>query len=203
MERISNANIPVEERRNGILAITDDTGLFFNDMLKAIKASRVLEIGTSVGYSTLWFADAIKHNKNVDINLEKQIITLEKNPLKIEQANRNFEKAGVREIVEIKKGDAKKNLNKMLQNHQKGKHTISGLFDFVFIDADKEDSVKYFDLVLPMVRAGGIIAADNMLFPIEFRETMTKYANYVRKKPNVRSFTVPIGNGEEITIKLR
>ncbi|HEX2557881.1 MAG TPA: O-methyltransferase, partial [Nitrososphaera sp.] len=75
-------------------------------------------------------------------------------------------------------------------------------FDFVFIDADKENMLEYFDLVLPMTKVGGIIAADNMLFPEHYRPHMDKYARYVRRRQNVQSVTVPVGMGEEVTLKL-
>jgi caffeoyl-CoA O-methyltransferase len=169
-----------------MLAITADTGIFFSLLLKAIKARRILEVGTSAGFSTLWFADAIGKNRNT------KVITIEMNPQKVERALKNFKEAGVDKMIEIKQGLALDLL-----------HNLRGKFDFVFLDADKENIVRYFDLVLPMVRIGGIIAADNMLYPYRFRVTMRKYARHVHGKPNIQSVTVPIGMGEEITIKLR
>ncbi|MEK6965220.1 MAG: hypothetical protein AABX58_03275, partial [Thermoproteota archaeon] len=73
------------------------------------------------------------------------------------------------------------------------------LFDFVFIDADKENSISYFETCLPMVKKGGIIAADNILD----NDDMKKYAKYAQKKPDVISVTIPIGWGEEITFKTK
>ena len=169
-----------------MLAITTDTGTFFSILLKAIKAKRILEIGTSSGFSTLWFADAMGKNRT------SRVITIEMNPLKVEWALKNFKEAGVDKVIEIRQGIALDVL-----------HKLKGKFDFVFIDADKENIIKYFDLVLPMVRIGGIIAADNMLYPEHFRPAMIKYARHVRRKSNIQSITVPIGMGEEITIKLR
>ncbi|HEX5981783.1 MAG TPA: O-methyltransferase, partial [Nitrososphaeraceae archaeon] len=67
---------------------------------------------------------------------------------------------------------------------------------------DKENLRYYFDLVLPMLRVGGIIATDNMLYPEEYRPMMIDYTNYIKNKPNIESVMVPIGNGEELTIKL-
>jgi predicted O-methyltransferase YrrM len=169
-----------------MLAITADTGLFFSVLLKAIKARRILEVGTSAGFSTLWFADAMGKNHST------RIITIEMNPQKVERALKNFKEAGVDKIIEIKQGIALDLLRK-----------LKGKFDFVFLDADKENIIRYFDIVLPMVRIGGIIAADNMLYPGHFRPAMRKYARHVHTKPNIQSVTVPIGMGEEITIKLR
>jgi caffeoyl-CoA O-methyltransferase len=175
------------ESDQGMLAITADTGTFFSILLKAIKAKRILEVGTSSGFSTLWFADAMGKNRT-----SRVIITIEMNPLKVEWALKNFKEAGVDKMIEIRQGIALDVL-----------HKLKGKFDFVFLDADKENIIKYFDLVLPMVRIGGIIAADNMLYPEHFRPAMRKYARHVRRKPNIQSITVPIGMGEEITIKLR
>ena len=169
-----------------MLAITTDTGTFFSILLKAIKAKRILEIGTSSGFSTLWFADAMGKNRT------SRVITIEMNPLKVEWALKNFKEAGLDKVIEIRQGIALDVL-----------HKLKGKFDFVFLDADKENIIKYFDLVLPMVRIGGIIAADNMLYPEHFRPAMIKYARHVRRKSNIQSITVPIGMGEEITIKLR
>ena len=169
-----------------MLAITADTGIFFSILLKAIKAKRILEVGTSAGFSTLWFADAMGKNHST------RVITIEMNPQKVERALKNFKEAGVDKIIEIKQGIALDLLRK-----------LKGKFDFVFLDADKENIIRYFDIVLPMVRIGGIIAADNMLYPDHFRPAMRKYARHVHSKPNIQSVTVPIGMGEEITIKLR
>ena len=169
-----------------MLAITADTGIFYSVLLKAIKARYILEIGTSTGFSTLWFADAIGKNHST------KIITIEMDPQKVERALKNFKEAGIDKIIEIKQGIALELL-----------HKLKGKFDFVFLDADKENIIKYFDIVLPMVRIGGIIAADNMLYPDHYRPAMRKYARHVHSKPNVQSVTVPIGMGEEITIKLR
>jgi predicted O-methyltransferase YrrM len=71
----------------------------------------------------------------------------------------------------------------------------------VFFDADKENLKRYFDLVLPILRVGGIIATDNVLYPKDYRSTMMSFVKYVRAKPNVRSVTIPIGHGEEITTR--
>src|SRR5512133_3337391 len=91
-ERSIEKGIPPE---NMILAITSDTGMFFNILLKAMRATKILEIGTSAGYSTLWFADAILQNNITNRGeIKKPIITIDMNHSKVSIANKNFDDAG-------------------------------------------------------------------------------------------------------------
>ena len=182
--------VPSEKRLN---CISKNIGMFYNIMLKSINAKNILEIGTSVGYSGLWFADAVLSNTQS----EGQIITIDRVKFKIDNAIQNFKEAEVSSLIKIKEGEARKILREIKEEFSEN------YFDFIFIDADKESYIEYFDLCLPLVKKGGIIGADNILFPERFNQLMTDYISYVRKKSNVQSVTVPIDNGEEITIKLR
>ncbi len=192
LENSGKVEVPHDDQ---MLAITPDTGKFFNIFLKTVKAKRLLEIGTSTGFSTLWFADALVENDNENC----KIITIEENPSKIKRAINNFGQAGVSNIIEIRKGTATNILEELSKKHTED----FAKFDFVFIDADKENMIQYFDLVFPMVKIGGIIAADNILYPEKFRDGMKKYSKHVLSKPNVQTVTVPIGNGEEISFKIK
>jgi len=180
--------VPSEKRLN---CISKNIGIFYNIMLKSIHAKNILEIGMSVGYSGLWFADAIMSNTQ-----DGKIITIDREQFKIDSATRNFEEAGVSSLIKIREGEARKILDEIKEEFGEN------YFDFIFIDADKESYIEYFDLCLPLVRKGGIIAADNILFPERFNEMMADYLSHVRNNPNVQSVTVPIDNGEEVTIKL-
>ena len=181
--------IPSEKRLN---CISKNIGMFYNILLKSINAKNVLEIGMSVGYSGLWFADAVMSNKQLD----GQIITIDREKFKIDNARRNFEEAGVDSLIKIREGEARKILQEIKAEFKEN------YFDFIFIDADKESYIEYFDLCLPLVRKGGIIGADNILFPERFNEMMADYLSHVRSKSNVQSVTIPIDNGEEVTIKI-
>jgi len=174
-----------------ILAIGRNTGIFYNILLQSITAKKILEIGMSVGYSTIWFADAI--SKKTD----GKIITIDQDKNKIERAKQNFEDAGVSNLIEIRHGDALQ----ILSDIKKDPNWAESL-DFVFIDADKERYIQYFDAVLPMVKPGGIIGADNILFPERYRKFTDPYVKHVRNNPNIRSVTIPIDNGEELSLKL-
>ena len=180
--------IPSEKRLN---CISKNIGTFYNIMLKSIHAKNILEIGMSVGYSGLWFADAIMSNTQ-----DGQIITIDREKFKIDKATQNFEEAKVGSLIKIREGEAKKILHEIKEEFGEN------YFDFIFIDADKESYIEYFDLCLPLVRKGGIIGADNILLPERFNEMMADYLSHVRSNPNVQSVTVPIDNGEEVTIKL-
>ena len=181
--------IPSEKRLN---CISKNIGMFYNILLKSINAKNILEIGMSVGYSGLWFADAVMSNKQLD----GQIITIDREKFKIDNARRNFEEAGVDSLIKIREGEARKILQEIKAEFNEN------YFDFIFIDADKESYIEYFDLCLPLVRKGGIIGADNILFPERFNEMMADYLSHVRSKSNVQSITIPIDNGEEVTIKI-
>ncbi len=151
----------------------------------------MLEVGMSVGYSTIWCAEAIIDN-------EGQIITIEQNPKKIKRAKENFQDANVTNSITIQEGLAMQVLRDFsLQENYKE------FFDFVLIDADKENVIEYFDMILPMVSIGGVIITDNMLYPEKYQEEMKKYSAHIQENNDVRTITSPIGNGEEITIKLR
>ena len=181
--------IPSEKRLN---CVSKNIGMFYNILLKSINAKNILEIGMSVGYSGLWFADAVMSNKQLD----GQIITIDREKFKIDNARRNFEEAGVDSLIKIREGEARKILQEIKAEFKEN------YFDFIFIDADKESYIEYFDLCLPLVRKGGIIGADNILFPERFNEMMADYLSHVRSKSNVQSVTIPIDNGEEVTIKI-
>ena len=188
-ENSHRTEVPSEKRLN---CISKNIGMFYNIMLKSINAKKILEIGMSVGYSGLWFADAVMSNTQSD----GQIITIDRERFKIDNAKKNFEEAGVSSLIKIRDGEARKVLHDIKEEFGKN------YFDFIFIDADKESYIEYFDLCLPLVRKGGIICADNILLPERFNEMMVDYLSHVRSNPNVQSVTIPIDNGEEITIKL-
>jgi len=188
LEKSRKINVSPKDR---MLAITKETGELLNMILRLKNAKNMLEVGMSTGYSTIWCAEVIAEQSG-------KIITIEQNESKIKRAKDNFQKAGVSDTITIKKGLAMQVLTE-LNSDQKYKD----FFDFVLIDADKENVIKYFDLILPMVSVGGLIVTDNMLYPEKFRSSMKEFSNYLKENPKLRTITLPIGNGEEMTIKLK
>lgn len=173
-----------------IQAITPKIGRFYNTLLRAARAKSVLEIGTSSGYSTIWFAEALQKVP------KSKIITIDNNPRKIQIARRNFEKAGIADKIEIINDNALDVLSQISHEVKKTK------FDFIFIDADKEHYVQYFDASLPLLKVGGLICADNILYPKRFNNLMKLYLQHIRSIPKIISVTIPIDNGEEVTMKI-
>jgi predicted O-methyltransferase YrrM len=200
LERSGIAKISHED---SMLAITSDTGKFFSILLSSMNARKILEVGTSVGYSTLWIAYSLYQNKVNSPESKKNIITIDSNPLKIKKAITNFKDAGVSEIIEIIEGNAMEVLNQLSNNINENSDDQSQYFDFIFLDADKENLPEYFDLSISIVKKGGIIVTDNALYPEQYRSTMSKYIEHIRKKDFVQSVTVPIGHGEEVSLKIR
>jgi caffeoyl-CoA O-methyltransferase len=174
-----------------MLAITRNIGLFYNILLRSINAKKILEIGTSTGYSTLWFADALKEKKGANI------ITIDQNDKKILRAKKNFEEARVSDLIEVRHGDAVEILSK-IQNEFNSKE----VFDFVFIDADKERYIQYFDMIFPVLKVGGLVGADNILWPEKFSDYIKPYLEHIRKNPKFQTVTIPIDNGEELSLKI-
>ena len=191
-ERFEQENPSEIHNSEKVLAIGRDTGIFYNILLQSNNTKNILEIGMSVGYSTIWFAEAI--SKNTD----GQIITIDQDKKKIERAKKNYDAAGISDLIEIRHGDALDVLFD-LKNDNKYRE----FFDFVFIDADKERYIQYFDEVLPLVKPGGLIGADNILFPQRFQKFANQYVKHVKSNQNIRSVTIPIDNGEELSLKLR
>ncbi|RMW38076.1 MAG: O-methyltransferase, partial [Nitrosopumilus sp.] len=161
LEKSRQVDVSSDER---MLAITKETGELLNMLIRLKNAKNMLEVGMSVGYSTIWCAEAISQNHG-------KIITIEQNPKKIKRAKENFQNANVTDSIIIQEGLAMQVLREFnLQEKYKE------FFDFVLIDADKENVIEYFDMILPMVSVGGVIITDNMLYPEKYREDMKKYA---------------------------
>lgn len=125
------------------IAISADTGRLLQVIMRAIGASRVLEVGTLGGYSAIWMARALPTGGRV--------VTLEREEAHAAFARRHLEAAGVADRVEVRVGQAL-NLLPALDGEQ---------FDLVFLDADKEPLPTYLDWALRLVRPGGAIVADN------------------------------------------
>ena len=181
LEKSRQVDVPSDER---MLAITKETGELLNMLIRLKKAKNMLEVGMSAGYSTIWCAEAIIEN-------DGRIVTIEQNAKKIKRAKENFQDANVSEHITIQEGSAMQILRELSL-----KEEYKAFFDFVLIDADKENVIEYFDTILSMVSIGGVIVTDNMRYPEKYREGMKKYSSHIQANQKVRTITSPIGNGK-------
>jgi predicted O-methyltransferase YrrM len=124
--------------------VAPNQGKFLNILAQVVGAQRILEIGTLAGYSTIWLARALPP--------DGQLVTLEYSPKHAEVARRNIERAGLADRVEIRVGAALDSLP-----------GLRGPFDFVFIDADKDNNPGYFQWALKLARPGTVIVVDNVV----------------------------------------
>jgi predicted O-methyltransferase YrrM len=146
-----------------------------------LKRPRILELGTSYGYSTLWLAEAAKATGG-------RVITLELADYKQAYAVDALGRAGVADAVEFRCGDA---LALIPQ--------LEGQFDMVFVDHWKDLYVPSLDLFYPKLAPGAVIVADNMLRPQYDQTNALAYRRAVRAKPNVTSILLDVGQGLEIS----
>jgi predicted O-methyltransferase YrrM len=137
-----------------------------------IGAKRILEIGGSSGLSTIALAAARQ--------VSGQVISIEKEPQRQAEARQTLSRLDLTPYVEFILGHA----GEVLES--------AGEFDFVFIDCEKEDYIRFFDML--HVPAGGIVVADNVI-----SHSLTSYVAHVRSRPNVESMTLPVGKGLEVT----
>ncbi len=125
--------------------ISRQTGNFMNMLIKASDAKKVLEIGTSNGYSALWLASALK-------NTNGHLTTIEFWEKRQCLAKKYIENCGLSDYVTFKTGRACDII----------KNEIKEIFDLIFMDANKQEYLSYFEAVHPILRKGGIILADNI-----------------------------------------
>ena len=164
-----------------MLNITPETGRLLWILVRSARATRILEVGTSNAYSTIWLADAARATGG-------RVTTLELNPAKVKLARENLARAGLADRVEVLEGRAVDSLG-----------TLPGPLDFVFLDADRGNYLTYLELVVPRLVPGGLLVADNVS---SHAQELHDYLARVKSHPALLSVTVPVGKGEEISFKL-
>ncbi len=134
----------LEKTQHDFWNISRSTANFLNMIIKITKAQNVVEIGTSNGYSGIWIAKALKETGG-------HLTTIEFYEKRINLATENFKICGVDDIITIKQGSATEVLE-----------TLENGIDFAFIDANKREYVKYFEILDSKLNSGAIITADNV-----------------------------------------
>lgn len=170
-------------QREGMLNIPPEDGRLLRVLTEAAGARRVVEIGTSNGYSALWLCLALRAT-------DGGLTTFEIDAKRAALARENFRRAGVESMVTLVEGDAHKLVG-----------SVEGPIDVVFIDADKEGYIDYLRQLLPKVRPGGLILAHNTT---NCRDQLGDYLDAVTHDPQLETiFLHAQAQGIGVTLKRR
>jgi predicted O-methyltransferase YrrM len=164
------------ERPRKMLNITRDTGEFLTVLVRAALARRVLEIGTSNGYSTLWLASAAQ-------DIGGSVTTVEKSQYKIDLAAKNFARSGLASSIAQVHDDAGRLLER----------SADGAFDFIFLDSERPEYSGWWPHLRRVLRRGGLLVVDNATsHPAE----IAPFVALLKADAEFITSLVPVGNGE-------
>ncbi len=190
--------------------IGKNTAALLQALIHALQPARILEIGTSNGYSAIQMGKVAKEYGGT-------IQTIEFFPERIKLARINIEKAGLAKTIEVVTGDALEILQTFITSPTPsfvrrgkapfspsyeggaGRGSASKQFDFVFIDANKEEYADYFKYSMQMISPGGIIIADNT---VSHRNKLSAFFEAIKKEPRAHALELDIGTGV-IVVKIK
>lgn len=178
--------------------IDAEVGALLHVLARAIAATRVLEIGTAIGYSGIWLARALPPGG--------MLLTMEKDPERAGTARANFERAGLADRAGVIVGDAQVTIAK-----------VSGPFDLIFQDGSKPLYVALLDALVGLLRPGGLLVTDNVLWDGKVvpgfagtradtdadTRAIAEYNERLNAHPSLVTSTVPLRDGVAISVKVQ
>lgn len=174
----------------GVMQVSADQAQFMALLVKLINARRVIEVGTFTGYSALALAQALPGDgRLIACDVSKEWTDI---------ARRYWQQAGVADRIELRLAPAMETLDGLIAGH------YTEGFDFVFIDADKQNLRNYYERCLRLVRPGGLVTIDNVLWggsvadPDNDKDdtlAIRDFNHFVHQDPRVDISLVPIGDG--------
>lgn len=190
------ASVEAEGRAGHVPIVSRATGELLHTLVRAMQATRVLEIGTAIGCSGLWMATALPESG--------MLITLERDETRAARARGHFAAAGVDRQVSVMIGDAARYL-----------HKIAGPFDLIFQDGDKAQYGPMLDRLIDLLRPAGLLVTDNVLWsgdvvpgfvqePIHDAASIAAIAAYNRAladHPRLRTTFLPVGDGVALSCR--
>ena len=173
-----------------------EVGALLRVLALAVRARRILEIGTAIGYSGIWLAGALPP--------DGMLMTMEMDPERVRAARANFERAGLADRVSVVAGDAQRMIAK-----------VAGPFDLIFQDGAKELYVPLLERTVELLRPGGLLVTDNVLWngevvpgfvPAPQRDAaetraIAEYNERLNRHPQLVTATVPLRDGVAISVK--
>jgi predicted O-methyltransferase YrrM len=166
-----------------------DAGKLLGLLVRALQAKRVLELGTCLGYSTIWLASALRETGG-------RLTSIEFRPDLVETTRHNLQAAGLEDQVELIQGDAKEVLER-----------LEGPYDLILQDSDKNLYAPLLDRCVQLTRLHGLIVADDVLFvpmgiPEKFSKPVHAYNERVFADPRLYTTILPIGDGVALSVKI-
>ena len=167
----------------GLLAVSEEDGLFLRAMVAARSAKSILEIGAASGYSGIWLGLGARESRG-------KVVSIEYDPQRAKEAAANIQKAGLTDVVRVIHGDAFAEIPK-----------LTGTFDLVFLDAWKPDYKRFFDIVYPRLEPGGVFLAHNV---VNKASEMEPFLKAIQTHPGLFTSVVSPGSeGMSVSVKLR
>jgi caffeoyl-CoA O-methyltransferase len=163
----------------GMMNVPPTDGRLLRLLTEAVGAKHVVEIGTSNGYSGIWFCLALRTTGG-------KLTTHEIDARRASLARENFKRAGVDKLITLVEGDAHETVKNLKEP-----------IDILFIDADKEGYIDYLNKLLPLVRSGGLILAHNV------PGSAPDYVKAVTTNPDLETVFYEQGGGVGVTLKKR
>ena len=165
-----------------LLPVGEEAAWFLHALIVARAPRRILELGTSYGYSTLFLAHAAKA-------VGAEVVTMEIAGYKQDYAREMLSRAGLESVVDFRCGDAAAMIE-----------ADTGTFDFVLLDIWKELYEPCFGAFYPKLADEAVIASDNMIDPPCDRPAVRLYREAVRSRPDLQTVLLPIGQGIELSV---
>jgi len=191
------AVIDREGRAEGLPLVYPDTGALLHTLARSCGARRILEIGTAIGYSTLWMATALP--------ADGALITMEYDAARATRARDHFAAAGYAAQISVIVGDATRFL-----------HKVGGPFDLIFQDSDKKLYAPMLDRLIELLRPGGLFVADNILwngeviagyvanrkYSEEDTSAIIAFSKRLAGDPRLYTSFLQVGDGVSVSVKL-
>ncbi len=171
-----------QNQRRGNMNVPETDGRLLRLLTETAGAKLVVEVGTSTGYSGIWFCMALRKT-------DGKLVTFEIDPGRAKIARENFKRAGVEKLVTLIEGDAHQEVTK-----------LKAPIDIVFLDADKEGYIDYLEKLLPLVRPGGLVIAHNM----NVRQADPKFVKAITTNPELETLFLHMNtSGVGVSMKKR
>lgn len=158
---------------------------FLNMLIKISGAKNAIEVGTSNGYSGIWLGKALKENGG-------RLTTIEFYEKRIVLAQENFKQCEIDDVITIKQGSACEVLEELCSQED-------FIIDFAFIDANKSEYIKYFEIIDSKLKKGGIIAADNIT---SHPDKVADFVENIKSDPNYQVEILDLPAGMLLAYKL-